>query len=201
MTRHTRIHLAVIPSYLGIEHPGRKVKIPTDLPILFLAGPIRNAPIWHDTSIRLVLDHNEPIFMACPLRGLAADLMPFVETDKPEYELFPRQRAMEQYYMYGAAEKGCIMFYLAGEAIPKADPNKVYAHITMLELGKWIERKKLFPDTRLVIGAEETFPELSTVEYEINTELPGLEIHRSLATTVAAALKVATSGNGDTAHG
>ena len=195
MTRNTRIHLAVIPSYLGVDQPGRKVKILTTLPILFLAGPIRNAPSWHDTSIRLVLAENESIFMACPLRGLNDDLMPFVEQDNPAYEPFPRQRAMEQYYMYQAALYGCVMFYLAAEAIPKVDPQKVYAHISMLELGKWIERKKLIPGTRLVIGVESTFPELSTVEYEISTELPGFPIYRSLPETVTAALTMIKNGN------
>jgi hypothetical protein len=190
--RNTRVHLPLLfslPEYAG---EGRKVEIPTDLPILFLAGPIRNAPAWHSVAIRHAMQQDHALFIACPAREVSQDLRGFVEEDKPEYASFHRQRAWEQHYMYGAAETGCILFWLCRESPIRLFPEKVYAHITMLELGKWLERKKLQPETRLVIGTDGGFPEWPTIRYEIESELPRLPIYYSLEETVDAAIKIAT---------
>lgn len=182
-----RVHMPVSPD--GDRSKRKCLKIPTNLPILFLAGPIRNAPQWHTDAVRIALKRGWEGFITSPAHQIETDLLDVVESDKLEYDVFPRQRAWEQHYMYNAARNGCIMFWLCKEAAIRQFPNKVYAHITMLELGKWIERKKLLPETRLVIGTDGEFPELSTIEFEIGTELPEFVIHRSLEETVDAALK------------
>lgn len=183
----THVHMPVSPD--GDRSKRKYLEIPTDLPILFLAGPIRNAPRWHTDVIRIALKRSWNGFITSPAHQIESDLFDLVESDKPEYQVFARQRAWEQHYMYGAAKNGCIMFWLCKETAVKQFPNKVYAHITMLELGKWIERKKLVPQTRLVIGTDGEFPELSTIEFEIKTELRGFVIHGSLEETVDVALK------------
>lgn len=190
--RNTRIHLAAIHSLPGIGPEGRKVKIPTYLPIVFSAGPIGNAPPWHDEALRIALARNEKVFFVSPVRSVAEDLVQYVEKDAQGYGTFHRQRALEQYYMYLAALSGCIFFWLCKEQLPKKNPDKVYGHMSTFELGKWIERKKLHPATRLVIGTDGDFPEWSTLEFEIKTELPGLPIYGTLAQTVHAALDIAT---------
>lgn len=187
------IHMPVSPD--GDLGKRRFVNIPTSLPILFLAGPIRNAPQWHSDSIRIANDLDWSGFIASPARNLEADLLDLIEPDNGEYNVFPKQRAWEQHYMYQAAERGCIMFWLCKELSIKQFPDKVYAHITMLELGKWIERRKLLHQTRLAIGTDGEFPELSTIEFEIKTELPGFVIQRSLRETVEAAFKAIQTKN------
>lgn len=187
------IHMPVSPD--GNLKKRRNVHIPTSLPILFLAGPIRNAPPWHSEAVRIVDAQKWSGFIASPAHKLEADLLDLIEPDKDEYNVFPRQRAWEQHYMYKAARSGCIMFWLCKEVAVKQFPNKVYAHITMLELGKWIERKKIYPQTKLTIGTDGEFPELSTIEFEIKTELPGFVIHRSLRATVEAAIKTVQTKN------
>lgn len=194
----TRVHLAVIPSYEGPGFPGRKVLVTTDLPVFFTAGPIRNAPLWHEAVTRYVVAKDVPVQLVAPIREIAADLQPYVTVDQAAFTTFPRQRALEQHYMYlagnpkkkrGTKKSGCIMFWLCGEMLPKADPNKVYAHITMFELGKWVERARLIPGTRIVIGTDGNFPEFSTLEFEIKTELGAdFPIYRTLEETVDAAL-------------
>ena len=184
---HTRVHLPVFPD--GDQSKRRYLKIPMSLPILFLAGPIRNAPQWHTDAIRIALKQDWEGLIVAPAHQIDTDLLDLVEPDSPKYDVFSRQRAWEQYYMYKAVESGCIMFWLCKEAAVRHFPGKVYAHITMLELGKWIERRKFLPQTQLVIGTDGEFPELSTIEFEIGTELPGFVIHRSLQETVDAALK------------
>jgi hypothetical protein len=187
--RNTRVH---IPSLIDKEERRRNLHIPTDLPIVFSAGPIRNAPKWQNDAIRIADQCNRKVFFVSPAWSVDPDQMDLVEPDREEYKTFVRQRQFEQHYMYNAAERGCVFFWLCQESPNKEFPEKVYAHITMLELGKWIERKKLLPNTHLVIGTDGKFPELSTIEYELSVELPTLPIYRSLEETVQAALAIAT---------
>ena len=188
----THVHLPSLSSPSLISGRRKNINIPTNLPIIFSAGPIRNAPPWHSLAIRYILEKDPEVFFACPAWKIDSDLVRFIEKDKSVYELFLRQRAWEQHYMYRAAESGCIFFWLCGEAPEKEFEGKVYSHITMMELGKWIERKKLLPQTRLVIGTDGRFPEWSTIDFEIGTELPTFRICSSLKETVEAALRMAS---------
>ncbi|MFZ2310446.1 MAG: hypothetical protein WAW11_02790 [Patescibacteria group bacterium] len=188
MDRKTLIHLP-------ISGERKNVKIETFLPVIFLAGPIRNAPKWHSQAIKFLLTKNKEIFVASPSRIIDQDFMLFVETDSPTYETFSRQRAWEQYYLYAAAKRGCIIFWLLPEAEEKEFPDKVYAHITMMELGQWIARKKLNPNINLVIGIDENFPEWSTIKYEIATEVPDVPICTSLEETIMTALSLVSKIN------
>ncbi len=159
----TRIHLP-------ITYQGRKVKIIPTQPVIFLAGPIRNAPHWHDEAIKFLLNENADVFIASPRRTIHADLIKFVELDNNSYEIFERQRTWERYYLDAASENGCIVFYLPKESEIKDDPNKVYAHITMMELGEWIARYKHDREIGLIVATDGNFPEWSTVKYELEQD-------------------------------
>lgn len=186
MRSNTKVHLA-------LSNKGRKTKIETDLPVIFLAGPIRNAPKWQEEAIKLLLVQNQEVFVAAPLRSVHPHLAPYVELDKNEYEVFPRQRAWEQYYLNSAAQKGCIIFNLCKEAPVKEFPDKIYAHITMMELGEWIARCKYDKEINLIICTDGEFPEWSTIEFEIKTELPMTPIVYSLEKAVEVALRLLPS--------
>ena len=188
MDKKTKIHLALSPS-------GNKLNIPTDLPVIFTAGPIRNAPKWQQEAVRLFLERNQEVFIATPIREVADDLKPFVERDWDGYEQFQRQRAWEQHYLYAAAKKGCIIFWLPKESETKEVQDKVYAHITMLELGEWIVRKKNDPSINLVIGTDGNFPEWPTIMFELVTEIPSVHICMSLEDTVDKALMLCGENN------
>ena len=191
MYRNTIIHLP--HSYYGKELR-KNVKIETNRPVIFLAGPIRNAPKWQEEAIKIFLEKNEAVFVASPTRELGQGLMLFTEADKPnEYETFERQRAWEQYYLYAAAKKGSIIFWLPQEAENRDHPDKVYAHITMLELGEWIARRQINKEINLVIGTDGNFPEWSTIKYEIETELQNVSIYNSLEETIDAAINLCRS--------
>lgn len=186
----TQLHIAV--------RQGRKAIIPTTKPVVFSAGPIRNGPIWQNDAMRYAIAREEDIFFASPLRDGEDG---FAKQDLEEYlapftsgEDFPRQRAWEQYYLNQAGHQGCVFFWLA-KPLPRerwSDPYKSYAQITMLELGGWLKAKELQPNTRLVIGAEDGFPELSTVVFEIET-VTGLPVYSTLKETVDAAINMAIS--------
>lgn len=182
----TRIHIA-------LSDKNRKQRIETQLPVIFFAGPIRNAPKWHDDAIELLVQRNDKLFAALPVRSVRADLAPHIISDDPTTEEFPRQRAWEQYYLYEAARSGCIIFWLPKESAIKEHEGKVYAHITMMELGQWTVRAKHNPDIKIVIGTDGEFPEWSTISYELGTEIPHVPICYSLEETIATAVKLLPS--------
>lgn len=163
MERKTKVHLP-------ISNKGRKIKIFPTQPVIFLAGPIRNAEHWHNTAIQYLLDKNVDAFVASPRRTADESLRPYIEIDDASYEVFPRQRAWEQYYLNQAADNGCILFYLPKETSEKDAPEKVYAHITMMELGEWIARHKVNPKINLIVASDGDFPEWSTIRFELETE-------------------------------
>lgn len=168
----------------------KNVNIPTTRPVIFLAGPIRNAPKWQEKAIEILLEKNEAVFVASPTREISKHLTIFTEPARSEeYKAFERQRAWEQFYLNQAAEKGCILFWLPKESDVKEFEGKVYAHITMMELGEWIARKKMNPKINLVIGTDGDFPEWSTIEFELKTELPDLTICTSLDQSIDKALE------------
>ncbi len=155
--------------HLPISNENRKVKIIPNQPVVFLAGPIRNAPPWRDEVIETLLEKNLNIFIASPSRTISDKLRPHVEIDNKEYEVFERQRAWEQYYLDAASKNGCILFYLPKESETKEVPDKIYAHITMLELGEWLVRHEIDKNINLIIATDWNFSEWSTIEYEIKT--------------------------------
>ncbi|MFA7315608.1 MAG: nucleoside 2-deoxyribosyltransferase domain-containing protein [Candidatus Paceibacterota bacterium] len=189
MANKTKIHLP--RSYYGNEMR-KNVRIePFLLPTIFLAGPIRNAPKWQEEAIKILLDRDEKLFVSSPTRELSKDLMSSVEKDNPfNYQTFERQRAWEQYYLNSASQKGCIIFWLPREAEPKEFPDKVYAHITMMELGEWIARKKADKEINIVFGSDGNFPEWSTILYEIASELPTVPIRNSLEDVIDTAIQL-----------
>lgn len=191
----TELHIAV--------RDNQKMIIPTTKPVVFSAGPIRNAPVWQNDAMHIAVKREADIFFACPLRdgedGFDTDLNPYLAQYKGDGQ-FSRQRAWEQYYLNQAGlpsnkTEGCVFFWLSRPK-PRVQwpwPDKSYAQITMLELGGWLRAKEMDPQTRLVIGAEEGFPELSTVSYEIET-VTGLPVYSTLEETVHAAIDVALFG-------
>jgi len=186
----TQLHIAV--------RNGRKAVIPTGLPVIFTAGPIRNGPIWQNEAMRYAIgasaERGKDLFIASPLRDtgdFADDLMPYLAPFDGE-ENFPRQRAWEQYYLNEASnDNGCILFWLAAP-LPRDQwqwPEKSYAQITMLELGYWLCMAEQYPLLNLVIGADPNFPELSTVLFEIKTLLgDNFVVYDNLSQTVDAAI-------------
>lgn len=158
-----------------------KEKLVPDLqPVVFLAGPIRNAMLWHDYAMSFFVERNIDTFIGCPTRKsmLSKDLL----KSDDGLEKFPRQRAWEIYYLDKAAhEKGVILFFLAKEmAEPKEHPEKVYGHITQMELGKWVAMAALNPTINLVIGIDPEYPEADTIAYDIKDQLPKITIHNNL---------------------
>jgi len=178
----TRIHLAVSAN-------GKSTEIDTYLPVLYLAGPVRNAPRWHEEVIRKLLVLNVGVHVACPAHHLSADLMSLVESDKG-YPTFDRSASWENHYLDCAAKNGVIMFWLPGEIEHKEFSQKKYAHKTMLALGKWLEKAKADQGIHLVIGTDGLFPEWSSIKHQLEVDYPEVIVNTSLEDTVAKAVRM-----------
>lgn len=189
--RGTRVHIPTAP-------PGKIFIVPPEdelgrMPTIFLAGPVRNAPKWQEEAIRLLVETNESVFVASPTRYVSDDIVPFLEVDSPagDYIVVDRQRDWELRYLELAEEYGCILVWLPAEAEVKEHPEKIYAHITMMELGGLITKCESNEKINLVIGTDRKFPEWPTILFDLETKVPHVQIHYTLKEAVEAALDLA----------
>jgi hypothetical protein len=165
-------------------------------PLIFLAGPIRGAPLWQDEAIDLLFKQRKDLVIANPRRGVRKDLQPYVVTN--ERMPFDRQRAWERYYLEIASKTGSvakkkfgtILFWLAGEVDHKCD--KSYGAMTRMELGYWTARYKADPRVNLCVGSDGKFSELRTLTYDLSCDAPDKKIHETLEETCKEALRLAT---------
>lgn len=197
----TKVHL---PIAFGVAEGGRKVKVPTALPVYFPLGPIRNSHPWHGRLIQQVIERDVPVFVACPARPTELSNMSqhIFESDAAHYEVFPRQRAWENYYIaraMGLEEEwieedtgGCGHFHLGRKAKVETHPGKSYAQITMMEWGEMIATVQYrMPNLRVVVSYDEDFPEVSTVLYDLEVKAPQVPVFNTLEAGVNAALEIA----------
>jgi hypothetical protein len=162
-------------------------------PVIFTLGPIRNAPLWHDEAIGFFVTKDTDAIIACPARKIREEFHKFMRPADFQKEPFPRQRAWERYYLDKAAyEGGVVMVWLPGEALPKENPEKLYGHISQLELGRWAYIASINPYMNFVIGTDGNYPEWDMIRYDLLEDLPNLIIHNSLEACCEEAHKLTT---------
>lgn len=145
------------------------------LPLFFLAGPVLGGGDWQAKMARLLEKQFGPCIIVNPCR---------YTSDHPLYERklnglpdhYPNQTLWERHYMEQAAEKwpnGCLIFWLATESqeSPRTD-GKPYAMDTRGEIGEWRGRFMHNNRLRVVLGGDEHFPGLRTIERN-NHEVSG----------------------------
>lgn len=124
--------------------------VPIGSPMIFLAGPIQDAPEWHDEAIGILgnLLAKKPVHVvvACPKRGGKRKPL-----DDKDYKL---QVAWEVQYLRSAAVYGTALFWLP-KAATKSD--RPYAQTSRFELGEMF-CSNLFSRLNLVVGMEKGFP-------------------------------------------
>jgi hypothetical protein len=165
--------------------PNRFVEIP-DTPHIFLAGPIRSAPNWQDEAVNYLFSKNSNLVIISPRRGIRPEISKFI-VEGGETK-FTRQRAWERYYLDIAVKNGAIMFWLPGEA--EYNRHKVYGAMTRFELGQFTTMAKYNPSIKICIGNDGNFPEMHTIEYDLQVDLPQMQIHSNLEETCQETLKI-----------
>lgn len=158
-----------------------------DAPLIFLAGPIRSAPNWQDQAIDFLFSHNPNLVIASPRRGVRDEITPYIAQGDENY--FPRQRAWERHYLDIASKTGAILFWLPGEA--EHNCEKVYGAMSRVEIGQCMTNYSYDNSVRFCVGGDGKFPEMNTIEYDLQLDAPDKKIFSHLEETCLEALRLA----------
>jgi hypothetical protein len=156
-------------------------------PLIFLAGPIRSAPNWQDEAIDFLFSQEPDLVIASPRRGIRDKIAPYIMTGDETY--FLRQRAWERHYLDIASETGAILFWLPGET--EHDCQKVYGAMTRVEIGQWMTNYRHNNSVRFCVGTDGKFPEMHTIDFDLQMDAPDKKIYSSLEETCAEAVRLA----------
>jgi len=156
-------------------------------PLIFLAGPIKSAPIWQDEAVDFLLTQNPDLFVASPRFGIRDKIEKYIISGEKDY--FSRARAWERHYLDIASKTGAILFWLPEEA--EHSCQKPYAAMTRIELGQWMMNYKHDNSVRFCIGSEDKFPGLGPIKYDLSIDAPDKKIFSSLEETCTEAVRLA----------
>lgn len=160
-------------------------------PLIFLAGPIRGAPVWQDQAIDMLISADPEVTVVTPRRGVRSNFSEFVlEESSARYF---RQREFEWDYMLRAGEQpdvqGAIMFWLPEECDHSCE--KAYGAMTRVELGQWMTRYQFNPGVRFCLGTDNKFSEIDTILYDLSRHAPNKTAFFKLRETCEEALRIA----------
>ncbi len=156
-------------------------------PLIFLAGPIKGAPLWQDEAIRILFAIDSQLTVASPRRGIRENIAAYILNGDDNN--FPRQRAWEKHYLERASKTGAILFWLPGEVEHSCE--KSYAAMTRKELGDWTTAYRYDKSIRFCVGSDGKFSELDTLKYDLSIDIPDKVIMNSLEETCEEALRLA----------
>ena len=147
-------------------------------PLIFLAGPIRDARDWQEQAINYILEKDKQVIIANPRWDTSCNIQYKAIEGRMGY--FDRQRSWEKHYLNIASKTGAILFWL--ENAP--------GFMTRLELGQAIGDYKHNKSTRFCVGGNENFSDIDTIRYDLQIDT-GKQIYPTLEETCDAAIKLA----------
>ncbi len=168
----------------------------------FLAGPIRNAPPWHedaiDTLARMVRGDRKRILLRINSPKRKEHMEQVLPTDPAPVRIHrtcSRQREWEFVTQEGAVRSAGLLFWLPKEG-SKEFPEKVYGAITQAEFGYWTARASVDKSLRIAFGTDGVYNgELHTMRYDIERLCPWLlPMHDSLESLCAQSIDWAKQG-------
>ena len=143
---------------------------------IFLAGPIKGAPNWHDDAIKYLFSQKDDLIIFSPNTKLNEESSSYLFFGRKSY--FPRQRAWERHYLELASKTGSVLFWLPGEE--KHDCDQVYGAMTRLELGEFLGWYKFNKKVSFCVGTDGEFPEMKTLLFDLNLDSPNKTIFSTL---------------------
>ncbi|MFA5857000.1 MAG: hypothetical protein WC867_06575 [Candidatus Pacearchaeota archaeon] len=158
--------------------------------LLFLGGPIKGAPYWHNEAISIIHNIDDKINIASPSRRVDKkylDKNPTTfknSTNQEEWE----QVDWETFYLNRSAKKGTILFWLANEEEHYCE--RAYAQTSRFEIGEW-KTKHLESGCNMVIGFDSKFSGEQYLKYRLSKECPKISLCSSLEETCISAIKLA----------
>ena len=178
-------------------------KFDPEMPLFFLAGPVRGGGDWQSVAHGLLTEAvGDKCCSVIPVRYRTEEKYQghplLAEALIGDEDYFRNQTMMERYYLKlaghpGRVKNGCIIFWLGVES--EVDPHpgpEPYAMDTRGELGRWSVIKGFQPGVRMVVGADPRFYGLRTIHRNIEADLGvPFTIQSRLQQTVNAAVAVA----------
>jgi hypothetical protein len=157
-------------------------------PVLFLAGPIQDAPDWQSRAVDIVSEKNPEIIIASPRKDYA-----------PGEFVYERQVDWETNYLRRAASWGAIIFWLANqETLTREEGQQFprpYAQTTRQELGEWRTKKAHRAKINLVVGIDTNFSNAKYIRRRFEQDAPDVPIVSSLEETYEKALNLIRYGD------
>ncbi len=142
-------------------------------PLIFLAGPIQQAPNWQTEAIRILTSMQTRALIANP-RG-----------PEPWHGDYKAQVDWERFHLNHACKYGIVLFWMARET--SHDCQRNYAQTTRVEWGRVFERH-LNLGARIAIGVEEGFTGEKYIRDMVSTEAPTLCVNCRLSDTCLRAI-------------
>jgi hypothetical protein len=155
-------------------------------PLIFLAGPIGNAPNWHDEAIEILFSKEPNLTIASPRWEFSGKIAHYIVEGDENY--FSRARAWERHYLDISSKTGAILFWLPGQEFH--DCKKVYGAMTRVELGQWMTNYKHDNNIRFCVGTDGKFSEIHTIEYDLKIDAPDKKLFNTLEQTCDEALRL-----------
>lgn len=159
---------------MGVLYP--PTITPVEGPLVFLAGPIQGAPDWQADAIRWFAENAPTISVASPRR-----------IDRTAAFDYAAQVDWETHHLRRAAERGVILFWLAGEAV--SVPGRAYAQTSRFELAEWKVRHER-DNVRLAVGIDDGFSGARYIRHRFGQDCPRVPVVSSLAAVCAAAAEL-----------
>lgn len=179
---------------MKIIFPKTHLEIPKNIPVFFLAGPVRGGDDWQYKTTQLLQEQmgDTEFYVAIPyyLKVLPDEHPLFKIKAEGDDSFFERQLNWERHYIDLASKQGCLIFWLPEES--KTNPRiggGPYATDTRGELGEWRGLLMNNKNLHVVVGGEEGFDGFDVLsrnfKLAIDADFP---IYNSLFETVAAAI-------------
>lgn len=144
-------------------------------PVMFLAGPIQNAPNWQEKAIDLLNIDN--IIIANPRRNLICE-------EHFNDEMYKEQVDWEHYWLERAKVK--LFWFPNPESI---NPNRAYAQTSRFELAEEMVYNQ-FNFSEMSVGIEPGFSGERYIRYTLSKKIPKVKICSSLEETCLEAKKL-----------
>jgi hypothetical protein len=175
--------------------PKTYVDIPSNIPVFFLAGPVRGGDDWQVRCIKLLDEklNGKDFYVAIPyyVDILPKDHIAVIGRAAGDENYFPRQLNWERHYLDLASTQGAIIFWLPEES--KVNPRVgggPYATDTRGELGEWRGRMVYDKLLAVVVGGEEGFEGFDVLKRNFKFVAGDeFKIYSTLEDTVAAAVE------------
>jgi hypothetical protein len=165
-----------------------EVKI--DMPLFFLAGPVRGGGDWQNRAVELISKRKDDCYIVNPWRYPEEHWTHSLATEGGDNH-FHSQTMWERHYLEIASRLGCILFWLGCEDIrnPRSKEDGPYARETYGEIGRWSVRLANDHNLRVVFGADPNFPGLKQIKANIVADTDGS--YSRFPTTLKATVRMA----------